>query len=269
MNFCSRKESIRDIVEKPNSNQINFFGQEEINYKISLFELLRKIFIIENDSPSLVGEELANKIADNQIKSNSSFSKEIFEYDIIYKNGNPSNFDRRVFDSFSDDTGIQPVDPIVFGEYINGSVPTIQNNTTLNSSISNNPEAWNALYLNVGTYKINELRYSTNGSYITDFFRDFDIEFNESNVKNLSQIIKIYASQKVENNNLTTNQFLEGFNKFLTDQKKFQNDTLNHIFLNLNRKLPEIQIQNQEEKVSKVDGNIGKNEQYYTFKANK
>jgi hypothetical protein len=267
LNFCERNNSIKDLVEKPNTNSINFFGQEQTSYKNGLFKILQKIFVIENVGSNLTGEELANELAKNQIKSNLTFTKDILEYDIIYKNGNPGNFDRRIFNSFSDDPSIRPVDPVTYEKYITGSLPTSQNNTSLNQSVSNYPEAWRSLYLNVGVYTNDKLGYSSDGSYITDFFRDFNIEFNKLNVERLSQIIKIYASRKVENENLTTSEFKEELDNFLKEQKKFQNETLNYVFLNLNRKLPEIQIENQEQKLSKVDGNIGKNEQYYTFKA--
>ena len=49
----------------------------------------------------------------------------------------------------------------------------------------------------VGFSSVSGLTYSNNGSYITDFFVDLDVAFTPENVKLFSQIIKIYATQKL------------------------------------------------------------------------
>lgn len=267
LNFCKRRDEIQNIVQKPNVNSINFFGQEVVEYKTSLFDILEKIHVIENQTDSLNGDQLSNLLAKNQINENLNLSDQILDYDLIFKRGNPGSFDLKIFNSFSDDTSKNPVEKLDFSVYQNGSLPTINPGITLNQSQVSNSEAWNALLLYVGEYDHPKLKYTDNGSYITDFFIDFNIEFNSNNVINLSKIIKIYASQKVENESLTPDEFYETFNKFLDTQSDFQNNMLNHIFVNLNRKLPEVNINNQESRLSRIDGNVGKNEIYYTFKA--
>jgi hypothetical protein len=57
--------------------------------------------------------------------------------------------------------------------------------------------AWSALRTYVGFSEIPELDYTDNGSYITDFFIDLNIPFTVENVINLAPIIKIYATQKL------------------------------------------------------------------------
>jgi hypothetical protein len=48
---------------------------------------------------------------------------------------------------------------------------------TLAQSKTANPETWKDLEYYVGFSEIPELVYSNNGSYITDFFVDFDVAF--------------------------------------------------------------------------------------------
>ena len=49
----------------------------------------------------------------------------------------------------------------------------------------------------VGFSDIPELSYKNSGSYITDFFVDFNVAFTEDNVRIFAPIIKIYATQKL------------------------------------------------------------------------
>ena len=69
---------------------------------------------------------------------------------------------------------------------------------TLSTSKTNHPQAWEALEKYVGFSTIDELIYSNNGSFITDFFIDMNVAFKENNVKYFSQLIKSYASQKLK-----------------------------------------------------------------------
>jgi hypothetical protein len=64
------------------------------------------------------------------------------------------------------------------------------------------------LRLHVGFSTIESLTYKNNGSYITDFFIDNNIEFSEANIVALAKPIKIYATQKLKNPNITSESFL-------------------------------------------------------------
>jgi hypothetical protein len=92
-------------------------------------------------------------------------------------------------------------DPIVFNPYVVGSLPTSGGTITLEQSETANSLAWKTLKTYVGLYSSGATTpygfyYSDNGSYITDFFVDNNIEFTESNVITCSPLIKIYATQK-------------------------------------------------------------------------
>jgi len=118
-------------------------------------------------------------------------------YDVVFKYGNPSNYDRKLFTSFSN---LPIVDGYTWDEYTTltpNAVPTNGGGVTLATSRLNHPDAWRALETFVGFSDIPELRYDNNGSYITDFFVDFNVAFKDYNIKNFAKVIKMYATQKL------------------------------------------------------------------------
>ena len=118
---------------------------------------------------------------------------------VIFKNGNPSDFDRRLFYSFSN---LGLTDPYTWDNYTTttpGVLPINVNNVPLSLQ-----PAWKALRTYVGFSEIPELSYKPSGSYITDFFIDFNMAFTEENIIRFAPIIKIYVTQKL-------NQFQSNF----------------------------------------------------------
>ena len=230
-----------------------------------LLDVLKTLFFV--DRPTLVGNgELDGKsIAVSQKESFKKGVKKLFDSKLIYKQGNPSYYDRRVWNSFSDDTTYQPNQKIEFGNYIPNTLPTSGGTISLAASQANNPEAWEALQLSVGRYLATGYDYSSNGSVITDFFVDMDIEFNEGNVRQLSHIIKMFASQKFENPSMTASQFMNNFNDYLSLLNTSQQDIQNVLFRQLNQDLPSI-IQDEDKIESSMKGDVVKLELYEFFK---
>ena len=271
LNFCESNRScninfVRSILPK---NVPQDFSNTNVptQYDYNLESFIKSLFII--NKPQLTGNSdddsliLSNRQLDSFTTKNKDY---IFNYDIILKIGNPGKFNRYVFDSFTNNTLFHPVNRRNFGTYIPNTLPTNGGTITLQQSINLNPLAWDAMKLYVGEYADTNFIYSDNGSYLTDFFVGMDVEFNVSNVESLSQIIKIYASKKDENPNITSTEFYNLFNEFMEQQLKFQTDVLNHVFLNLNKKLPTVNITLNEAFLSGVDGDQPKNELYETFK---
>jgi len=94
------------------------------------------------------------------------------------------------------------------------NLPTNGGTVSLQNSIASNPDAWRTLQLEVGFSTIPELIYGNNGSYITDFFVQSNINFTSANITELSQVIRMYATQRLENPNLTITEFtgqLQGY----------------------------------------------------------
>ena len=142
------------------------------------------------------GEEIVSSVQTNQFEKINSYLSDFLIYDIYFKFGNPSNYDRKLFLTFSNE---EVVDPIVWEKYqiiTPNSVPVNGNPTLLFSEV-NYPIVWKALRTYVGFSTIQDISYKNSGSYITDFFVDFNVAFTEDNVKSFAQIIKIYATQKL------------------------------------------------------------------------
>ena len=183
------------------------------------------------------------------------------------KIGNPSNYDRKSFGSFTNLPTFQVVDKYVFNPYQNGVLPGDGSGVTLAQSRALNPSAWSALETYVGFSSIDGLQYSNSGSYYTSFFKDFNIEFSETNVVRLYQIIKMYGAQKLENTSLNSTAFYNLFNGYLTDQRNFQNRMMNQTFISLNKNLPSVTEQRVNNRISTIEGEVPKVETWETFKA--
>lgn len=249
LNFC--KDPNRQDVDSEKPNLINS---------------LKNIFFVER--PELTGDGSLDgkKIAEKQINSLIKTIRKLQNEYYIFKQGNPSYFNRRAWYSFTDDSRYQTQNQrINFGNYINDSLPELNNNTTVAFSEAQYPEAWKALRLAVGEYDANGMRYSDDGSYITDFFVDMDIEFTADNVRELSHVIKMFASQKYSNNSMTGNQFMTMFNEYLTLLDSSQKKIQDYLFRQLNKDLPVITEETENIK-SSMNGEVAKLELYEFFK---
>lgn len=269
LNFCKPNTEYSDIIANPslsNQNTYDIISPTEYNFNIE--EVMRSIFIVDKPSSFTQSNEItdAKEISNSQIDNFVNLnSEQLLEKDIIFKNGNPGQFNRRVFGSFSTNQNFIPVDPITFGNYVQNSLPTSTNATTLSASQVANPDAWNAMYLYVGDYEGTGLKYSDSGSTFTDFFVDFNIEFTEQNVIDLNKIIKMYGAYKL-NGTGNSSQFRSDFNNFITLNSQFQNNIINHLFFQLRKQLPEISETRNTTIITKLDGNISKNDIWSTFK---
>jgi hypothetical protein len=158
--------------------------------------LMREMFKL----PVLTGKtgtEVVTLYQSKQLENINNYVKQFLEFDVFFKYGNPSNYDRKLFYTFSN---LPLVDPYEWDKYTivtPNALPKNGGNVTLNTSRINYPVAWDALETYVGFSTISQLVYSNNGSYITDFFIDLNVAFTESNIKQFASIIKIYATQKL------------------------------------------------------------------------
>jgi len=202
-----------------------------------------------------------NEIFQNQMKS-------FLQYDIIFRNGNPSKYRRRIFDSYLSYLSTSIItDPINFEPYIVGSLPTKTGNVLLSQSKLQNQKAWLALETEVGFSTIKNVEYSSIGSYITDFFVDNNIKFDVANVTILAPLIKMYASRKLETPALTAAQFKNQLNLYLQKEFNFQNDLLGLVLSGVRGKLPIQQQAIQRLVPSAINGEQSKAELWDLFKA--
>jgi hypothetical protein len=218
--------------------------------------------------PAMIGNNESSYFLDTINQQYGVFTngvKSFLEYDVIFKYGNPSNYRRRIWDSYLNSPTI--TNPITFEPYVPNSLPSSGGTTTLSQSRANNPQAWVTLETEVGFSTINGITYTSNGSYITDFFIDNNIQFTSQNITLLSPIIKMWATQKLKTPNLTASQFKARLGLYLLDETNLQNNFLNQILSGVQKKLPP-QDQLPERTIkSVIQGEQSKVENYEMFKA--
>ena len=260
LEYCSPELILQDEEDLVTNN--NF---EQSTTWDNLKNTLKTLFVVTR--PELTGDEDQDglKIAKIQMSDFTNSMNNFINYKLIFKQGNPAGFDRRVWNSFSSNDTLNPIDSIDFGTYVANTLPTQNGIITLAQSQGQNPEAWEAMYLNIGEFSNVEYAYSDDGSYLTDFFIDMDVEFTAENVQRLDKIIKIYANEKFKNPNITPTEFYQTYNNYLLDLNVYQSNIQNHLFNNLNKSLRPM-TETQENVKNVLDGDVAKLEIYETFK---
>ena len=288
--FLKFSKSVYNINDKVGPSQpkvtLNIDPNDPDRY-LKNFQLMVREFMEISDSPLLDNEDYLTEGISKQFGNITTILNNFMEYDVVIKLGNPSNYDRRLFDSFlpnyetgylfSDttqnasaptETGFRLVDPIKFDVYIPGSLPTKGGTTTLAASVSSYRDAWKELQIQVGFSTIPNLRYSDQGSYITDFFVTSDINFTKENVKLCAPLIKIFATQKLSNGGtLSYSQFQNGLKGYSDKLINFQDNIFNNLMTYLQKELPNISSNPEGAIKSSIEGEIPKVQFWEMFKA--
>lgn len=265
LNFC------KPVGNASTGRNIVTYNQSPIdssaNFK-NFQALFRSLMAVPSKSQSETDEQYFTNTINSQYGVFQNGITSFMEYDVLFKYGNPSNYDRRIFDSYLSHNNTEVVvDPITFNPYVPNTLPVAGSNLTLSQSQINNRQAWTALETEVGFSTIQNVRYSSTGSYITDFFIDNNIEFTSQNVTLLAPLIKMYATQKLNNPNLTGTQFQNQLSQYLRRETDLQNNFLNEVLTRLRVELPD-QVQLPERVIqSVITGEQSKVENYEVFKA--
>jgi hypothetical protein len=223
----------------------------------------------------LTGEKVIQFVIDQQSKNINSILDGFLNYDILLKIGNPSNYNTKLFKTFSSANPnlnlptnlLQISDPFILDSFNANTPNALPPLTTLSDSQSNYPQAWKSLQTYVGFSELSGFAYSDSGSYITDFFIDMDISFDEFNVKNFAPIIKIYATQKSLGNVSNKTEFIRKMDEYLQSIEDFQSDILDSLFVKLNTRLPNTTINLEKVNNETLIGDQGNVELWETFKA--
>jgi len=230
--------------------------------------LLRTLFKTQNPE-GLTGMAVINQITENQKNNFQKVIETFMDYKIVFKYGNPSNFNKKMFYTFSTDF-IQ--DPYEWSGYFQNSpnlLPTQGGTTTLAQSKTQSPKTWETLETYVGFSEIPELEYTDNGSYITDFFIDMDMEFTENNVKFYAPMIKLYATQKLKDPTMTQNKFYGLMNEYIRKGETYLNLILDNTLTSVRAKLGNISIKPTSSgvKFQEYLGDISRYEMWDAFKS--
>ena len=269
LEFLNFSKSLRDLT----ADELQSSEFSNKNFQT----ILTKLLTIENVDNGINQTDYVTQVSNSQKSVISSTLNNFINYDSCFRYGNPGNFDRKVFGTFSSVPTINGIggvaDPYEYNAYVSGSLPTTFGTTTLAQSQALYPEAWQSMYLNVGFGTEPEMVYSNNGSYFTDFFTTMDVEFTETNVQTFAPLIKIFAARKYTSlqsglqPTYTQSNFQTDINNFYTQRNGYLNDVINQLFPTLQRQLPNVTETVEKPILSAVDGQQPKVELYETFKA--
>jgi len=247
------------------------FGQSpvDMNANFRNFQsLFKSLMTVPVQLQGETDEQYFTNTINNQYSLFQNGIKSFMEYDVIFKYGNPSNYQRRIFDSYLSHNNVdEVVNPITFNPYVPNSLPQVGSDLTLGQSQANNRQAWAALETEVGFSTIPNVRYSSFGSYITDFFIDNNIEFTSQNVTLLAPIIKMFATQKLNNPSINASQFQTQLRQYLQRETGLQNNFLNGVLTGVRNSLPDQQQLPERVVNSVITGDQSKVENYEVFKA--
>jgi hypothetical protein len=268
--FGTFKKEILDLFEDKflsfSKSIYDYDPTKDGEYPYGNFQsLMRNLLKIQKPT----GVSFEGLINDAQTKQFNNIISELgsfMNFDIAFKYGNPTDFDRQKFYSFSTTPIVTVQDPYSYLSYAGNTPSALPPSTTLSVSKTNYPTVWNALELYVGFSTIFELVYKDSGSYITDFFIDMDVEFSEQNVINLSSLIKIYATQKLKDPTLNKTKFIKLLDEHLNSNYDFQLTTTQSLFTKLRASLPDVNETSQR-RSSSVDSQQSKVELWESFKA--
>jgi hypothetical protein len=115
-----------------------------------LFRSLLKIPKVTGD----IGSNIVTKIQDDQTNNITNILRQFLNYDVVFKYGNPSLYDKKLFYTFS---SLPLTDPYTWEPYTvmtPNAVPTNGGGVSLITSKTNYPNEWSTLYTYVGFSEI-------------------------------------------------------------------------------------------------------------------
>jgi hypothetical protein len=254
------QNNLQDLTQ-PNLQNLNSTETPSEQYYKNFQGLMRELLKIQNPITTSPIQTLNDTIsAQNQVFQ--TVLRNFLEYDVVFKYGNPSGFNRKTFFTFSSQF-IE--EPIVTDQYIQGNLPGDGSvpNVSLANSKTQNPDVWKTLETYVGFSKIPQLEYTNSGSYITDFFIDMNVGFNEKNVIDFAPLIKIYATQKLLNPNTNQTSFYASMDDYLIASKEYLDNVISVLMPTVRNALPTVIISPQEGSV-RADLEAGFTEQTRT-----
>lgn len=250
-------------------------SKDDSTYKNKVFQVLLANLItidgVDNQNSNYLfgtaGTQVKGVVGNQQFQIEETLNT-FLNYNVAFKYGNPGNYDRRIFGSFTTRPDNRIFDPIQYNPYVVNTLPSSTGFPTLAQSNLLNPTAWESMYLNVGFATEPGLRYSDTGSYFTDFFIDLNVEFTENNVRLFAPLIKIYGAQKyLAEGNYSGTTFTNDLNNFFASGDEFISKTLTQLFFSLQKELPNVEVENVRSVPSSLNGNQTKLDLYEGFKA--
>lgn len=244
-------------------------GEEtETEIAIKNFQYFMRL-LMKIEKPTSIGTEgLIDEVITKQNLNFQSLFNSLMTYDTVFRFGNPTMFDKRLFYTFSTKFIEEPISYQGYNQSMAGFLPTSGGTVTLAQSKAAYPETWKDLEYYVGFSEIPKLKYSDNGSYITDFFVDMNVQFSQKNVKDFAPIIKLYATQKLLDPTMNVSKFFTLMNTYIDTCELYLTNVINDLMTGIRNELPDVSIvkQNPDQKAPLV-GDQSRDELWDSFKS--
>jgi hypothetical protein len=227
-------------------------GTQNMNFRN--FQLLFRDLMSVPLPTTTNSQQRITEMIDLQYSQAISKIQNLMDFDVILKLGNPGNYDRRLWASYVQHITNVPqiTEPIQWSPFVTGATPT------------------QSLFIYFGNSTIPQANFTTQGNYIIDFFVQSNIELSSQNVAQLNWLVKMYTTQKIENNSLTIQEFAGQISAWVQDHTLFFNDTLNltnTLIKKPDTGLPDVTEVPENVIQSQWDGSQTKVELYEMFKA--
>jgi hypothetical protein len=136
------------------------------------------------------------------------------------------------------------VDNNVGGNYVMTVeyVPNSPNEIILSANVSTLPGLQNTIPQQTTVPQQAQPLQNTQKSFLTDFFIDNSIAFNEQNIITLYPLVRLYGEQKRLDPTYDKTKFTTYINNFLEDRRSLQDKMVTETFSNLNKILSNIDV---------------------------
>ena len=197
--FSVFEKDVLDLFEKKflDFSKSKYDINSDVDYGLNFQKLMIDMMKIPQQT-GVTSTEIIEKYQESQYSNIKQILNQFLDKNMYIKYGNPSSYNRKLFLSFSN---YEITDPYTWEKYLvltPNALPTDGGSKSLSQSKTEYPNEWKTMETYIGFSDIDKLRYGNNGSYLTDFFVDFNVAFTEDNIKTFAPIIKIYASQKLK-----------------------------------------------------------------------
>ena len=164
LTFCNFKPLASELKlneENITPNYIDTNGLTNSDVKLLRYQI-KNIFDFDSSLFNSVNQnEDGIELGKLQISNLYTSLNKFLNFDCVLKIANPTNFDRKLFDSFSTISNLQVEDKYKFEPYVKGTLPGDGTATTLLQSITQNPSAWDAFRKYLGYTTIPGLEFQT------------------------------------------------------------------------------------------------------------
>ena len=153
LTFCNFKPIASELKlneENITPNYIDTNGLTNADLKLLRYQI-KNIFDLDGSLFDSVNQnEDGEQLGKLQISNMYSSINKFLNFDCVLKIANPTNFDRKLFDSFSSLSNLQVENKYTFEPYVKGTLSGDGTATTLLQSITQNPSAWETLRKYIG-----------------------------------------------------------------------------------------------------------------------